>query len=354
NMEFPIIGEYREIFIVLEIIIVLLSWEFGVIFLYNFYQNRKNQKLTKIELVWSILYFSFGLMNSFYQFSDFYYVDRLYFLFMAYISLAIGAFFFILHSERIGVINTRRILPIFSFSVCAILIISYIVDPILTQSFAYIALFPMSAFVILYVYNMFKYLKGKFKLYTLGLFTGIMLIFIGIMGQSDFAAEFFGYYIRVYADLLIILGLCSMAVFFYVIPSLSEIDWYDKLKGILVTTKEGICLYNENFIKRKSLDDDLLAASLAIIHNLLTEMTKGGKELKTLAKENEYFILDYGKEIVGILIATEELESLKILLREFIRDFEDFYLDTLKSWKGEVSLFSPTSFLVTKIFKKIQ
>ena len=353
-MEFPLIGEYREIFIILEIIIVLLSWEFGVIFLYKFYKNKKNQKITKIELVWSIIYFSFGFMNFFYQFSDFYYVDRLYFLFLAYTSLVIGAFLFILHSERIGVINTRWTLPIISFSIFSILIISYLFDPVLTQSFTYIAIFPMSVFIFLYIYNMFKYLKGKLKLYTLGLFLGVVLIFVGIMGQSDFASELFGPYIRVYGDLLIISGICSMAIFFYVIPSLSEIDWYDKLKGILVTTKEGICLYNENFIKRKSLDDDLLAASLAIIHDLLTEMTKGGKELKTLAKENEYFILEYGKEIVGILIATEELESLKMLLREFIKDFEDFYLDTLKSWKGEVSLFRPTSYLVTKIFKKIQ
>ena len=55
NMEFPLIGEYREVFMVLEIIIVLLCWEFGVIFFNKYYQNKKNRKLTKIELAWAII-----------------------------------------------------------------------------------------------------------------------------------------------------------------------------------------------------------------------------------------------------------------------------------------------------------
>ena len=353
-IEIVFLGEYRETVMILEEIVILLCWQFMAYFLYKYYRNIKDQKLTRIDLDWAIFFVSLGLTHFFYQFGDFYMVDHQFFSLLGYMSLGIGVLLFAVHSEKIETIKTKWTLPGLTFLILIIFIVTYFLDPELPQTLAGLTIFPATVIILYFIFNMFRNLKGKFKFYTIGLFGGLLLLFIGNVGATDMAISMFGTFIRVLADLFMILGISLLALFFNLIPSLSEVDWYDKLKYILIIDKTGICMYDEDFQEKTRLNKRLLAAALFNIHEFLDEMTKGFKRLKILEKENEFFIIEYGKKTTGVLVATELLESLKYLLRRFVTEFENFYSDTLKSWSGDVRLFLPTTNLTSKIFKKIQ
>jgi len=348
-------GELREILILFETAIVFFSWEIGMFFYYKYYNNRKSGGTTSVNLDWGILFSAFGFTLFFYQISDFYFMYRPLFSFLGYISIATGIFLFSFHLEKIGIYNTKYILPIFSLGVVVALIISFLVDPTFPKNITNVSVIPLISIIIFYIFQLFRNLKGKFKLYSLGLFIGFILLSIGHMGSSDVSIEWFGIYIRLISDIIMLIGICFVAGFFNALPSLAEIDWYDKLNYIFVIEKSGICLYNEKYKDRKAIENKaVLAASLLNIQNFLDSMMKEYKRVKTIEKEDEFFLIEYGNYVTCVLITTEPLESLKYLLKKFVIEFEDFFSDVLKTWNGNIRLFNPTSQLISKIFKKIQ
>lgn len=97
----------------------------------------------------------------------------------------------------------------------------------------------------------------------------------------------------------------------------------------------------------------MVSAGLYGINQFLDVLTKEEKNLKIIEKEDEYFIMDFGKKVIGVLVATEELKSLNFLLKKFIAEFEDFFLETLDNWNGDSDAFFLTSNIVANVFKKV-
>ncbi len=353
-LEIVFLGENREIAMVVEGILILLCWQFSVYFSYKYYRNVKDQKLSRNELDWALFFVSFGFTHFFYQFADYYPVDHQFFSFLGYISMGIGIFLFTTHLEKIKTIQTKWVFPAITFIILLSFIITYIYDPRLPQTLAIILIIPATIIIPYFIFRMFKTLSRRYQFYTIGLFGGLSFILVGNLGASDVAVSIFGTYIRILASLLMILGISLLALFFNILPSLSELNWYDKLKYIIIIDQTGICLYDEDFQEKTRLNKRLLAAALFNVHEFLDQMTKGFKKLKILEKGDEFFILEYGQQVIGVLVTTELLESLKYLLRSFVIEFENFYSDILKSWNGDARMFLPTSQLTSKIFKKIR
>lgn len=250
----PLVSEYREIMIILEYIIIVMSFQIALFFLGKYFQNIRHQKASRVELDWALFFLGFGFMFSFYQFSDFYFYNRNFFLFLSYLSIAITQILFAFHSEKIDIIKTKPVLTIISFFICFGLIISYFIDPHYPQFIALPTILLFMFIVFYYISKIVRNLTGKYKTYTIGLIGGIILLFIGNLGTTNTSINIFGEIIRTFADVIMIIGMVHIAIFFNVIPSLSEIEWYDKLKGIMVINRAGICLYSEDFKEKKKLD----------------------------------------------------------------------------------------------------
>jgi len=185
-----------------------------------------------------------------------------------------------------------------------------------------------------------------------GLLLGIVFWLAGFSGNSDIAIDLFnGFYIRVIGDILIITGMILVGFFLNSIPTLAELGWQKKLKYIIMTTPGGVGLFIENFQERKPIDELLIAGALSGINIFMDTMMKDPGKIRVISRGQEKFLLHEGKYTIGILVVEEELEILKYLLKEFVRQFEDFYKPILENWTGSVEIFNSSRFLVDHIFR---
>ena len=184
----------------------------------------------------------------------------------------------------------------------------------------------------------------------MGLFSGVILFMLGFAGTSDVAVGLFnGFWIRIAADIAIFVSLVLLGLFLNSVPSLAEIGWREKIKYIILTSKNGVGLYSENFREKKEINEVLVAGALwgiqIFLRNILSD-----SHLKVLSKGSDVILLEYGQYVVGILIVQQELEILKYILKRLVIQFEQFYASILKNWKGDIKLFRPTRHLIAELF----
>lgn len=350
-VNFPITGPYREILLALEMIIILIIFENSLYFFQKYRNNRKNANPSFVEFDWGVIFLAYAIANIFYLISAFFYVTRINFHIIGHLSIAIGGLIFSYHVESTKIINTKYIFTFFSSSVIVLLITFFILAPSILLLFASASMIPAFGILIYYFLMVCRKLWNTYKRLSMGLFIGIILWFLGFTCTSDLSIIIFNeFYIRVYGDIFIIIGMLMIGFFLNFIPSLSEIGWAQKIKYIILLNQEGLCLFNENFKQRKEMNEVILAGALSGIRLFIKETLKNSPELKVISKEKEVFLLDEGKYIIGVLVVEQELEILKYLLKKIIIQFEEFFDQILKNWDGKVEIFSPARNLIHSIF----
>jgi hypothetical protein len=350
-VEFPIIGPYRDLLMALELIIIFIVLQNSLYFFQKYLNNRKNEVPSFVEFDWGVIFLTFAASGMAYIFSAFFYVIRIHFLFIGYMSVAAGGLIFSYHVESTKIINSKYFFTIFTGFVIILQIIIFIVAPSLSQTFAYLAMGPAYTILFLYFLKVCKKLWTGYKLHSIGLFLAVTLWFVGFMGTADMAVNLFGgLYIRVIGDIAIIAGMILIGIFLNYIPSLSEIGWQQKIKYIILLTHSGICVYNENFREKRELREIILAGALSGIKLYMEETLKSFPKLKTISKENEVFLLEEGKYIIGVLVVEQELEILKYLLKKIVYQFEEFFQNLLINWNGDTNIFKPTKNILNNIF----
>ncbi|MFX1365464.1 MAG: hypothetical protein ACFFCE_08595 [Promethearchaeota archaeon] len=159
--------------------------------------------------------------------------------------------------------------------------------------------------------------------------------------------------------ILVILLVWMMAMKEFLVSK--EKKWADSLKTIIIFSKNGISLYNYNFEQKDlfkdepdqiDFDEDLVSGALTGISSLLSEITHTKRHLRHIQKEDATLIFAYGKYHIATLIANMDLPILFKKLDEFSREFESKFVKELKNFKGNVSHFEPTKFLLIKYFSK--
>lgn len=350
-IEFPIIGPYREVLLSLELTFLIIILEFSGYFFYKYRKNRKKLAASVVEFDWAILILSFGLMKIFYIIADFYYIPRRLTATFGYITIAIGGLIFLYHIERNKILNSKYIFTIFDICVVSLLIITFIIYPSITQMIAISSMGVAYIAVFLYFIKIIKKIWKNYKLQSLTLLFGIFFWLIGFSGASDYAIEIFnGLHIRVLGDITLIIGIILFGLSCNSIPSLAEFSWRDKLKYLLITNYSGICIYNYNFQEEEQMNEVLLGGALSGIRIFLEESMKKEGYLKVISKGSEVFLMDEGKNILGILVVEQELEILKSLLTQFVSQLEFYFSDILKNWTGQIEMFKPAEDLVSDIF----
>ena len=349
-VSFPITGEYRQVLIVLESIVAIIFIEFSGYFFYKYSQNKKKSIPSHIELNWAILFLTFSVGGFLFMIEEFLYVHRPLIISIAYLSLCIGGLIFSYRIESSKELNTKYFFTILGTFILFIILIIFLILPSELQTFA--PLLGASTYILLFLYFTLAISKiwGNFKLLSIGFFFGLMSWFIGFTLTSAVALEIFQtLFIRVIGNILMIVGTICLGIFVSSLPSLDEIGWQDNIKYIIITTKSGKCLYNENIKTKKEINEVLLGGYLSGLQLFIQTTFKDKSSLKGISKEKESFLMQEGKHILAIMIVERELELLKYHLRKLVEKFEDFYGETLKEWKGDTVLFKPTKYLLRDV-----
>jgi len=348
-VEFPISGAYRELLLTLELIIVFIFMELSVFFFYRYVRNRKESNPSIVEFDWGVIFMCFGIAIIFYILSDFYEVDRLIVPVCGYFTLALGGIIFTFHIESRKVLKTRFIFTTFFGIIIVVLLILFLVSPSLVKTSAYTLALLAMVILLCYFIVLIKDIWNQYRIHSIGLLLGIVFWLLGFAGTSDPATSLFnGFEIRIAGDILILASLFCIGLFLTTIPSLAEIGWQGKIKYVILTMKNGVGLYSENFQEKKEINEVLVAGALLGIQMFL--QTVLNSNLKVLSKGTDVILLENGKYVTGVLIVERELEILKFLLKKLVTQFEQFYAHILENWKGDIAIFKPTRHLINEIF----
>ncbi len=349
--EYPIVGAYRNILLVMELIIVFAFLEIATYFFYKLWKNRKESVPSVVELDWGLIFGSFGFAFIFFIASDFFNTDRQFFLVLAYLAISIAGIIFVFHQESMKKKKPKYILTPLLCAIPIILVILYWIAPSILQTVASMCTFVAFAILISYFLLIVKKIWAVYKLYSIGLFIGIMLWLVGYTGNSDIAISLFGgFQIRFLGDLFILFGLFLVAFFINSVPSLAEIGWRDKIKYVIITNYAGLELYSENFRERSQIDEILVAGAIYGINIFLKSVLEEQDNVKAISKGKDTILMEYGKNVIGILIVEQELEILKYLLKNLVNQFEEIFGETLANWNRDIRLFEPAKYIINEVF----
>ncbi len=366
---FPISTNFRLPLLVMEFIIVIALLEISLIFLMRFLKQEKELRNFQ-ELGYFSLILGFGLMWMFYIFSDFYSSEAItssfliwergsvrdLFLNFGYFSIMVLYIIFLYCIERYKVFLYKRFLFTVLFIIySAVFVVFFFIDIKFTQNFSYLFWSIFIAFFVVYLISFIRKVQNKQSLYIglLKYLSGIGLTLIGFLFSTDAMVEIFGLLGRFFGDILQLLGLVILSVFFLTLPPFSEFDWQDKLEAVFIMGASGICLYYKVFKEKKQFkDENLISAAFSSINTMINQLTHADSNLSKVKKKGENIIIYSGKFTTGVLYLNEDLNYPKVLLKEFVDKFEFTFHNILGNWDGNLTPFKqPAKVLAKDIFQ---
>ncbi len=339
----------------MEVVIIFIYLEFSIYFLIKYEINKKRGIPTSIELNWVMIFLSFSFAWIFYLFADYYYINQNMLLILGYLSISIGGSIFSYRIESNKIINSKYIFTIFALSVPGILFLTFLINPSLLQSIAALLVIPAYVILLLYFSKIIKRIWTSYKKGSIGLFLSIFFWLIGFALTSDFALDLAGnLLIRVIGNSLMMIGIAFLGYFLNIIPSFDEIGWREKIKYvIIILTKAGKTLYNENFMENKEVSENLIGGYISVIKSFIEESMKENSKIQSISKETETLLIEQGNLVTAAFIVDQELKIFKYNLKKLIYRFEELFNDILKDWNGDIQFFSSTKNLMKEIIPNI-
>ena len=342
-IQFPIQGQFREILLILEALIVVLNVEFGIIIL-NKFVSQKGGKYY-MHLTWGLMLFCFS--GSFFLFiiSDFYVSADLrpFYLTLSYISIGIGESFLAFNLEKEIKIK-RHPFTIITLTCLGLLVLNIILN--LTNP-TFIAAFLWGIYLILFIYfgiTILSKIRKSWKIIVYKFLFGAALLIVGWAGFSDIGVSILGIGYRFLGDIFVIIGTTLTCFYFLDLPRLAEVDYLDKIKILYVMHNSGRSLFQYDFQKEggKTIDSseiDLKVGGLTSITQFITELVKSKENLEEVDYGDIKLLFSYGNYIIMVLIVEKVLEIVKNKLKSMTIEIEDLYQDLLSSWDGDIKPF---------------
>ncbi|MFX0100982.1 MAG: hypothetical protein ACFFCS_15510 [Candidatus Hodarchaeota archaeon] len=357
----PLEGGVRLPGLIIEAFIIYVALHVALLFFKKYKTTQDKARVNVMYLAWCSLFICFAITIFFFIIADYFTAvedDRYFFLQFGYVSLATGGLFFLFHIEKIGFVNTKRLFTVIFGILFAILIVLLVISQFISmfdiiQTFSFVFLVPSVGLIIVYTYKVNKLIRGKLKVFSSLMIAGLFILILGYVGNTDFALENIGLYLRVIADFLQILGIVFVGIFFGLLPGWKELEWVSSLHSLFVIYKGGTHVFQYDFQEKEGvkLDPMMVAGTLETTRSILNEAIKtASKELKVLDVGDKKILIQQGGYVSIALIANQDLESLRYLLHSFIVEFEGFFVSVLPDWEGDVEMFAPTKVLVKKIF----
>ena len=353
---YPIIGDLRIILLVMEYIIVGIALEFALFFLLRVVME-KNKLKTVQEKAYIWLFLGYSAAWFIFILSD-YYVDpsiRLDILNIGYFSLMCCAGLFIFYIERIKILLKKY----FFSMIFVIMIILYIILMLYSVEIATLmshAMWP--AFLLFFVFYMKELIssahtkgaQGNFNKNFIKFILGAFFLVGGYQLTLGWALRYIGIGIRLVGDIMQLIGLLFLLLFFLSVPSFSEYDWKEKIESIYITHKGGILLYKKLFReKEEDIEPNIISGTLISIKVMLDKMTDL-RGISIIEREQNVVMYNPGDFFTVILFCDENLISLQILIKSFLEKIESMYKEVMKTWKGEIGIFAPIEEVVQDFF----
>ena len=159
------------------------------------------------------------------------------------------------------------------------------------------------------------------------------------------------------AGFLIFIFMSTTIVVFQIeetLPSKEELEWKTSIQSIFITYKSGETLFNQNLRKEKNENQDnnevLLRGALSAIRSIITEIGQNQKPISIIEQEKFSILLEEGENIIIALISIKDLKILRKKMKEFLKEFQEFFGELLKEKTAEIEVFLPTKKLITKYF----
>ncbi|MFX1257249.1 MAG: hypothetical protein ACFFAN_05295 [Promethearchaeota archaeon] len=195
-----------------------------------------------------------------------------------------------------------------------------------------------------------KRVQKHFNLSLFEFIIGLFLILIGCLFSIDLIVKILSLNFRLLGDVFQIIGVIFLALYFISVPTLSEYDWQEKIDNVLIIHKSGLFIYKKFFHETTTpINDSLVSGVISLIEMALEKITHK-EEISIIEKEGKTIIIQPGQYIIGVLICDETLNSLLILLNNFINKIETLYSNILSNWDGELKIFKPIDDIAKEIF----
>jgi hypothetical protein len=355
---FPLQEPLREPLLILECIVAFLCLEW--VFIFQLRVRRMKRRIRKLQekaYIW--LFLGFFIMDLLFIFGDFHAPTqeiRATLLNAGYFSQILGALIFIFLMEREQIVFFKKYLFTFIFlGILIIFIYFFFFARELTQIMAFPFWLVFISFFVLYMRHLsskplVKKEYKKLKLDSFKFFSGFLLMCLGFSFTIDFVLNNLGIWMRLIGDALQILGIIMISILFITIPSLAEYEWQDKIESVFIMERSGACLYNRFFgNNHNSMDEDLVSSAISSIKFMLQELTnKDGTSI--IEKKGKIAIIHPGTYTMGIIFCKQKLDSLQILLRNFIEKIEVVYHNIFPTWTGDMSVFKYIKEIAYEIF----
>jgi small GTP-binding protein len=110
-------------------------------------------------------------------------------------------------------------------------------------------------------------------------------------------------------------------------PPKRETDWRSTVQYIYVIEQSGLLLYEQDMHQSysdigKARDSAILGGALIAISSLLKEIALNANPLKVISQEGFCILIEEGQHVLVALVTTEELQTSRQKLQEFLAEFE--------------------------------
>ncbi|MHA1471945.1 MAG: hypothetical protein ACTSQW_02475 [Promethearchaeota archaeon] len=355
---YPLTGTLREALIIIEWVIVFLFAELAFL-LYMRIKNKETKLSNFIEKASILFLLAYSSTFVFYIFGDFYmetHFLRLVVYNIGYLLRMILGLIFMYQIEKFQTFFRKylfsKILSIFTL----ITVVLFFTAIEFTQN-ASLVLFWMPVILIFVIYvaklakktrerQEMKFFKGKIYFSLLG----AIILGLGFGATSDTIVSVFGLNIRLVGDIMQIIGIIILSIFFINLPSPSEQDWKEKIDKLFLMRASGICIYYKIFRDpTNKSEDQIMSGAINAIQMFLKEMSHVDGEM-VIEKEGKVLITNQGKYITGVIIADQNLNSLNFLLKRLVEKVEFLYSNIIRDWDGAMEIFLPIENITREIF----
>lgn len=359
-------GIINELNIGLNYIYSILFLQIALILIRQWYIERKKESRDKIALSYGIFYvFLFiGTLIYFYidtiNISDYLY-EVIFLISLIIIGIGGAVFTFTIENTIRKIFDTKFIITIL-FSILLIIIpfIYYYETQFFYLLLGILILVSVSLqvfFTVYFIRNTFGGIRKKLG-YSL---IGLIIIFIGLafstkMGNEILESHTTFYFLIIFiSKFATIFGLNLILYGLTGYSFLLESQWRENLISLhIIDKKRHIDLYHRNFdidIGKDIRRGDLFAGGISGMVTIIKELTNSDELPDNIHKEDNLIMLEYGEEIITVMITKKNLLNARYFLKVITTQFEQYYLDYYDRWEENSELFTPMNSIIKDIIK---
>jgi hypothetical protein len=351
---FPVTENLRMPLLILQWVFAFIAFELALIFLLKYRREESHLKLSD-ELGYAGLFFGISFMQFLFIFGNFFATIsslRNLYLGLGCIVIIIGACFFMGVMEKSRLYVYKR----FLFTICGLVvlivsIITFFIDLKLLQ-FIFYGIWPiLFIFFVIHFGNFFKGAED-FKTQFTKFIPLLFLMMLGILLNTEYIMRFIGLELGLIGSICEFCAIGGLAYFFIKLPPFSEFEWKDTVEELLIMTKGGVCIYHQYFVDKVShLSDVMISGALIGVNIMLDELTSTKQRgISVIKKRDKTVNIFSANSLVGVLITSEELNTVIYRLKEFIQKIENIYQNLLVKWDGHIEVFTGLEDLVMEHF----